>query len=397
MKPLRIAIIGAGGRGRGMADLARLSERSAAIVAAVDPASEKRELAATQFGIAAELLFSDHQDFLRAGLDVDATIIATDVRTHAEIASDCLKSGVPIFLEKPMTRTIDEALAVAATARATETPIMVGFNLRYAPYYRRLHELISGGAIGQLISIEWKEILSPAAWADGYCRATWYSQTKDVGGWLLEKSCHDIDQINWLAGARCARVSSFGSRRYFVPRPDVPSRCTDNCPIEPECYFSCFKLHPEGGAPLPEYYPPERWDLCVYHSGSDLVDRQVAALEYENGVTAAFSLLPVGRRGERRMQICGSEATLYGSDYDSTLRIYRHDCAEPICEDPAKETGEHFGADGRIIDAFLRYLDNPSVSPETSLDTGLEAMLAAGGIELAREEQRVVELDQWQC
>ena len=64
-----------------------------------------------------------------------------------------------------------------------------------------------------------------------------------------------------------------------------------------------------------------------------------------------------------------------------------------VCEDPAKETDEHLGADGRIIDAFIRYLDNPSVSPETSVDTGLEAMLSAGGIELAREEQRVVELD----
>lgn len=32
--------------------------------------------------------------------------------------------------------------------------------------------------------------------------------------------------------------------------------------------------------------------LCVYHSGSDLVDHQSAILEYANGVTVAFSLLP---------------------------------------------------------------------------------------------------------
>ena len=392
MKARKLAIIGAGNRGCGLARLAVRSGQPVEIAGLVEPDAATLHAAADEFHVLASSCFTCHESLLESAVDFDAAIVATDVRTHARIACDCLNAGLPIYLEKPMTRTINEAIEVYATARSTRVPLVVGFNLRFAPFYKRLKELISAGAVGQIISIEWKEVLSAAAWADGYCRSTWYSRKKDVGGWLLEKSCHDIDQINWLAGAPCERVASFGSRRYFVPREDVPQRCTDGCPIESRCYFSCFKLHPDGPASLPHYVPAEHWDLCVYHSGSDLVDRQVAILEYENGVTAAFSLLPIGNHWERLMRICGSEATIRGSDHRNEIHIYPHDRAEPIVEDPPQSGGGHGGADPQIVSAFLRFLDDPSQSFEITVEAGLESMLSAGGIEMAREQNQLVEL-----
>lgn len=397
MKPIRVAIVGVGGRGRGLAQLLCQSPRPVEIAAIVDPVRDTLTAAGELLGVGREKQFADHRELLAKSRDLDGAIVATDVRSHYAIARDIIDAGVPLFLEKPITRTIEEAIELYRLVKGRNARIFVGFNLRYGPFYKRLKELVAGGAVGEVISIEWKEVLSPGAWGGGYCRASWYSREKDVGGWLLEKSCHDIDQINWLVDAPCERTASFGSRAYFLPRADLPQRCTDNCPIEKECCFSCFKLHPDGPTSVPHYLPPDRWDLCVYHSGSDLVDRQVAVLEYRNGVTAAFSLLPVGNCGERVMRICGSTATLRGSDSASEIQIWPHGASVPTAANPPETDGEHGGADPEIMNAFLEYLADPSSSVAVPIEVGLEAMLTAGGIETARRERRVVELGEYRC
>ena len=378
-----------------MAGLAVGAGRNVEIAAAADPVEHALGRARADLDVPDDRLFTDHRKMLETCDGFDGAIVATDVASHASVARDCLEAGVPIYLEKPMTRTIAEAREVAAVAERTNVPVMIGFNLRYAPFYARLKKLVADGAIGQTISIEWKEVLSPQAWADGYCRASWYSRTETVGGWLLEKSCHDIDQINWLADATCLRVASFGSRKHFVPRDDVPTRCTDDCPIEPRCYFSALKFHPDGPASTPNYLPDDRWDLCVYHSGSDLMDHQVAIMEYDTGLTAAFTIVPVGNRWERVMRICGTEATIRGCDYTNEIRVLRHDGSDPVVEDPPKPEGGHGGADPRIIEAFLDFLADPSRAPRAGLRDGVESMLVAGGIELACKQGGVIDLAQF--
>ena len=395
VKNWRIALIGAGHRGRALAALAKASKWQAQVVAVADPVAQSRQIVAERMDVRADRCFEHHKPLLDHQSEFDAVIIAAPVHLHATLATDCLCAGIPSFLEKPMTRTIDEAIELHSVQKTTNTPLFIGFNLRFARFYRRLKELVHDGAAGQVFSIEWKEVLSAEAWADGYCRSTWYSRSEEVGGWLLEKSCHDIDQLNWLSGTPCIRVASFGSRRHFIPRADVPTRCTDGCPIESECDFYCYKLHPNGPESLPEFVPPHRWDLCVYHGGSNLVDRQVAILEYENGLTAAFSLLPIGNRWERLMRICGSEGTIRGCDSRNEIHLYRHDREEPVIADPPTEIGGHGGADPNVIDAFFEFLENPFASIETNVDVGLESMLTAGGIELARQQNRVIELNPW--
>ena len=391
----RLALIGCGNRGKCLARLLLASGRSVVIAAIADPSEQRRAQAVELLNVAAQGVFADYRELLDACSGIDGAIIATDVATHATIACACLEAGLPAYLEKPMTRTIDEALQVVAAAKETGVPLMVGFNLRYAPFYWRLKQLVAEGAVGEVVSIEWKEVLSPAAWAVGYCRASWFSWEAEAGDFLLEKSCHDVDQINWLAAAPCERVASFGSRRQFVPRDDVPQRCTDGCPIEAECCYSCFKVSPDGPESMPDYVPPDRWDLCVYHSGSDLMDRQVAIMEYANGVTAAFTLVPSGPQWERVMRVCGTTATIRAGDYTNEIRIYRHGSEEPTVEDVTARHEDHGGADPASIGAFVDLLNDPATRPRATLEDGLESMLVAGGIELARQQNSVIELDRW--
>ena len=72
--------------------------------------------------------------------DIDGAVIATPPATHAEIAIAFLQRGVPVFIEKPMTGSLADALAVEAAVRASGAPVMAGHLHLYSPAYRKTKE-----------------------------------------------------------------------------------------------------------------------------------------------------------------------------------------------------------------------------------------------------------------
>lgn len=388
----RLTVVGAGGRGWNLAKLAARHPDRAEIWAVADPAEPHRTAFADEFSIAPDRCFEAHQELLSKCLDLDGIFVTTPVSSHAEVACDCLEAHVPVFLEKPMALNVPEAGRIVQTAERTGTPLQVGFNLRYSPFYMRLKEIIDQGQLGRMLSIEWKEALAPNHWAE-YCRHPTYNRRAALGSWLLEKSCHDVDMINWIVDAPCVRVASFGSRSHFNPRPDVPERCSEQCPIEGDCIFSARRLYED----METDATGQRRDMphtCVYHSDSDLVDHQTAMLEYANGVTVAFSLLPLTHLESRYVHICGSQATLRGRSVNSELRVHPYLSGKQIVCDPAPVSGGHGGSDQNIVEDFLDWLDEPNHRPKATIIESLEAMVVACGIDLAMREHRVVELEE---
>lgn len=390
MKRHSLALIGAGARGWGLARLAAHHAERACISAVADPVEAHRQAFAAEFSVPQEQCFETHTDLLRGCGNLDGVFVTSPVSSHAEVACDCLEAGVPVFLEKPMALNAVEAGRIVQTAQRTGVRLQVGFNCRYAPFFVTLKQIVAEGELGQVLSIEWKETLSASHWAE-YCRHPTYNLRSALGSWLLEKCCHDIDLINWIVGAPCARTASFGSRSYFNPRPDVPQQCSPQCSIESECLFSAAKLY---GKETPEATGQRRImpRVCVYHSGSDLVDHQAALMEYANGVTVAFSLLPLTHLSSRFVLICGTNATLRGCWTLNELRLYPHGTGQEAVCDPAPAVGDHGGADAQVVLAFLNWLDDPSCLPKTTGPEGLETMVVCDGIDVAMREHRVVEL-----
>lgn len=389
---LHIGVIGAGTRGWSLAGHVGANPEQARVWAVADPARAHRDAFGQEHEIPAERRFATHAELLSHCPDLDGVLITTPVPSHAKIACDCLEAGVPVYLDKPMATTLADARRIVETAERTGTRLQVGFNLRYAPFFVTIRDLVAGGGLGDVLSIEWKEMIVPSHWAE-YCRHPTYNRRDAVGSWLLEKCCHDIDLLNWIVGARCVRVASFASRSHFVPRTDVPEQCSPDCPIEADCIFSAAKLY---GDTAMEDTGRRRIipHMCVYHAGADLVDRQVAILEYENAVTVAFSLLPLGPENTRSLHICGTDATLRGRSTPNELRLHRYATGDETVIDPKQTAGGHGGADPRIILAFLTWLEDPNHPPRSGAAEGLEAMIVAAGIDLARQERRVVELDE---
>ncbi len=117
-------------------------------------------------------------------------------------------------------------------------------------------------------------------------------------------------------------------------------------------------------------------------------------MEYANGVTVAFSLLPLTHLESRSVHICGSEATLRGCSSLNQLRVFPYLSGKEIVCDPAPISGGHAGADPGIIGAFLSWLDDPAQPPKATLQDAFESMVVCCGVDLAMQQHRVVELDE---
>lgn len=80
----------------------------------------------------------------------DAAIIVTPVGTHAPLASAALAAGLHVLVEKPLTRTSDEARALIAQAAAADRRLMVGHVFHYKPVIRELVKLARSGELGRI-------------------------------------------------------------------------------------------------------------------------------------------------------------------------------------------------------------------------------------------------------
>ncbi|MBI5645678.1 MAG: Gfo/Idh/MocA family oxidoreductase [Ignavibacteriae bacterium] len=124
--PLRIGVIGLGHLGSLHAKMLSQS-RNAVLSALFDTDAAKRETVSTQLGAPAV-------DSIDALFDaVDAVSIATPTTTHFEIASRAIERGLHVFIEKPVTKTVEEARALNSLAAQHGRLIQVGHIERFNP------------------------------------------------------------------------------------------------------------------------------------------------------------------------------------------------------------------------------------------------------------------------
>ncbi|HRW76211.1 MAG: Gfo/Idh/MocA family oxidoreductase [Saprospiraceae bacterium] len=82
--------------------------------------------------------------------EVDAVVIATPVYTHFDLASRALKAGKHVLLEKPMTSTKDEAVALIELARKHDRVLMVDHTYLYTPAVQRMKQYVDEGLLGHI-------------------------------------------------------------------------------------------------------------------------------------------------------------------------------------------------------------------------------------------------------
>jgi predicted dehydrogenase len=187
MKKLRTAVIGVGYMGKFHAEKLAASA-DAELVAVVDADAARAKEVAAALGCAHE---ADYRTLLSR---VDAVCVAVPTEKHHAVVRACLEAGVHVLVEKPLSRTLDEADALLALARAKGVVLQVGHLQRFNPAFQAL---VAQGGRPLFIDIE---RLAP-----------FKARGTDVDV-VLDLMIHDLDLVLALAKAPIEHVSASGFR-----------------------------------------------------------------------------------------------------------------------------------------------------------------------------------------
>jgi len=304
----------------------------------------------------------------------DLVMIGSPNHLHYEHLLEAFEAGFAIFAEKPIVRTEEETFALARhLASKTVPPLYIGLVMRSMPIVRETIRRVDSGMLGELVSMDATEHLPPEHGA--YLARNWRRKEAWGGSYFLDKVCHDFDIFGRLAGARAARVASFGGKRIFnSERKDVPKAYSDGQPA--------YALRDAGWAGAND----------AFQSDMDVADHQTAIVEYASGMRLSFHSNSHVSLGERRWYIAGTEGTLIADLVRNKLMVRRAmDKAKPERIDYANRTDDnHNGADQAMAMDLLASLEGRATFPVTAHDS-MEAGLTVMAIDRAMRERALID------
>lgn len=142
---VRVGLIGAGRMGSFHGETVAQRIPGATLVAVADPVPGAAEKLAAKLG--AQKSYTDPQAMLNDP-DIDAVVIASPARTHAELIVAAAKASKGVFCEKPMAVTLEEADKAVNAAEEAGVTLQVGFNRRFVSGFAAAYEEIKAGKIG---------------------------------------------------------------------------------------------------------------------------------------------------------------------------------------------------------------------------------------------------------
>jgi len=143
---VNVALIGAGAWGRNLLrNFAHLPNADLMFCCDNDPARCERTLRGFR-----DVRPCADPEVVLADPEIDAVAIATPARTHYELSKRALQAGKDVFVEKPMSLSVEHARELVDIAAGGDRILMVGHLLEYHPGVRKMKELIDSGELGDL-------------------------------------------------------------------------------------------------------------------------------------------------------------------------------------------------------------------------------------------------------
>lgn len=407
-KPVDVAIIGGGNRGWAFSQFALAYTDRMRVVAVAEPDPAKRARIAGPHQIEPGRQFADWRDLAASPQLAEAAYNSTVESLHYDSTMALLDSGYHVLLEKPIGMTARESAAIVRRAEEARRILMVCHVLRYSAFWKRMHDVVTDGRIGRVISLHHNENVRYWHMAHSFVRGV-FNNTRGACPMLVAKSCHDLDLICWLTGQdRCVRVSSFGSLTHFVSgtRPDAPARCTDGCKHEPECPYSALKQYLGDQVAWPvsaisvdlsrearlEALKTGRWGRCVYRCDNDAVDHQVVQMEYASGATVAFTMVGFAGHGGRTIRVMGTGGDLRGFMEPGRIELTQPGRSSETLDLTAADG--HGGGDSGLFKDFVAAVAGAG-EIRTSGRASLESHLIGFAAEQSRLSGRMVDMEEF--
>jgi predicted dehydrogenase len=188
-EPIRVGVIGVGNMGQHHARVLSLL-KDVELVGVADTNIDRGLDTASKHRIK---FFDNYHDLLPL---VDAVCIAVPTRLHYEVGMVCLKAGIHVLIEKPISATVAEAESLVNTAAECNRILQVGHIERFNPAYLELVKVLKGET---LLAIE-AHRMSP------------YSHRANDVSVVFDLMIHDIDLILELVPAHVEKVTAHGNR-----------------------------------------------------------------------------------------------------------------------------------------------------------------------------------------
>ena len=305
---------------------------------------------------------------------LDLLMIGSPNHLHLEHIKEGLYAGLKIFAEKPIVVNENQTFELAKLIKEFGVDqILVGLVLRYSQHARSVRKLIESNIIGEVVSIEASEHIMP--WHGGFFMRNWRRKEKYSGGFMLEKCCHDIDFYSMIVKSRPIKIASFGGRHSFIPQ---------NQPKDSIEEYTKYNL--------------QGWEAKenVFDSDADIVDHQVAIIEYENGATLAFHTNMRVPDEFRRFAVIGTNGMVEGDFVRGYLKAHDQKNNILLDENYGAAFGMikgHYGADSLMLKDINDYLVNPKTSllPVGVIDC-MEAGLVAMKIDESRKTGKIIDM-----
>ncbi|HWQ98487.1 MAG TPA: Gfo/Idh/MocA family oxidoreductase [Clostridia bacterium] len=401
---MRIALIGAGERGIIYSQYAH-EQLGYTISAVADPNPQRIQLARDLFSIEESQCFLDGCDLIAQVKDIDAVIIASMDRDHFRHTMAALECGFDILLEKPISPDARECLAIRERAEQTGCNVTVCHVLRYAPFFIRVKEILDSGEIGNIVAIDHTENIGNFHIAHSFVRGNWRN-SKQSSPIVMQKSCHDMDILLWLTQSSAKSIASVGSLSYFraehAPQGSA-ERCLD-CAVAENCRYEARKAYlPTMGAwpsrvltadqteaGLMKAFREGPYGRCVFRCDNDVCDHQSTVIEFENGVSATFTLCGMTNEMHRTIHVMCEDGELFGDDLTGVIRVvkFRSNQADAFEESVfvvGTVSGNHGGGDEGLVNDFAAKLVQPdAMESRSSIRNSIESHLMACAAEESR-------------
>jgi predicted dehydrogenase len=274
---IKVGLVGAGFMGRMHASVYSVLSGARIVAVADERPGPLKELAEQTGGAPYASL-----DELLSRADVDAIDICLPTHLHAPMAVKALDAGKHTLCEKPMAVTLAQADEMIAASKRGGVRLMVAHCIRFWPEYQILRDIVNGGSLGALKSLNLTRVSATPTWASN----NWLMDEELSGSAALDLHIHDTDYALFL----------LGQPDQVIARGTVQGRALSH--ISAMMRFGSVVVSLEGGWDFPASFPfkmafravfergavaMDGGPLTVYETGKDPVQPEITSMKASAG------------------------------------------------------------------------------------------------------------------
>ncbi len=387
---MRLGVIGHGQRVSGLInDCFRAIAPDLSVVAIVDPDEKGAHARLPEADRAAARFYADLDDMVRRE-HLDALVIGTRCNLHTPYAIQAAHYDLPLFLEKPVATSMQQALALEDAFANARCMVMVSFPLKLSPLCELARQRIQEGAVGNPLHILGVNYVPyGTVYFDAFYRD--YSVTQ---GLFLQKATHDFDYMSYLMGSSIVRVAAMQTRgRVFGGDKPAGLHCSD-CPEQGECLESPQNRRRNGSGGFLNDHACTFGIECGTPASGMNEDSSSALLEFASGAHGAYTQVFYTRRdaATRGATVSGYHGTLSFDWYRNEMRYVRHH--RPFSDlTSAGEGASHFGGDIELARDFVKMVRNHR-QPRVTMQDGIQSVYACLAAKESAETGRMISVRQ---